>query len=123
MLRKRVHFKGEMERYDYLDLLSEAGFLFLSSIADNGAFGAVEAAYLGTPCACSDYPHMRFMAECFNLDVLFYKGSSINSIFETFKIMGSGSFNGRIPSCEDLRKMNYANQSEAVKQTLKEAWI
>ena len=123
LLRKRVHFKGEMERYDYLDLLSEAGFLFLSSIADNGAFGAVEAAYLGTPCACSDYPHMRFMAECFNLDVLFYKGSSINSIFETFKIMGSGSFNGRIPSCEDLRKMNYANQSEAVKQTLKEAWI
>ncbi|WP_289458578.1 hypothetical protein, partial [Klebsiella pneumoniae] len=69
-----VHIKGEMDRNSYFDLLAGAEFLLLSSLSDNGAFGAIEAAWLGVPCASSDYPHMRYMSKHFGITPLWYKG-------------------------------------------------
>lgn len=121
LLSKKVHFLGEIDRYRYFDLIRHAEFLLLSSLIDNGAFGAVEAAWLGTPCLTNDYPHMRYMAKYFGLDVDWYCGNDIDSIAQALK---NGHKEGHsLPSKEQLRACSYEQQYEIIKKTLQEAWI
>lgn len=124
LLKNNVHIMGEMDRYSYFDLVAGAEFLLLSSIIDNGAFGAVEAAWLGTPCASSDYPHMRYMAGKFGIEPLWYKGEKIDSIVEALNRMQrcSAEYRERIPDRERLQSMSYELQQETIQKTLREAW-
>ena len=124
LLKNNVHIMGEMDRYSYFDLVAGAEFLLLSSISDNGAFGAIEAAWLGTPCASSDYPHMRYMAGKFGIEPLWYKGEKIDSIVDALNRMQrcSGEYREHIPDRERLRSMSYELQQETIQKTLREAW-
>jgi len=121
LLSKKVHILGEIDRYRYFDLVRRAEFLLLSSLVDNGAFGAVEAAWLGTPCLASDYPHMRYMAKYFGLNIDWYCGKNIDSIANALK---NGHKEGyKLPSREQLRACSYEQQHEIIRKTLEEAWM
>ena len=125
ILKNNVHIKGEMDRYDYFDLIRGADFLFLSSLCDNGAFASVEAAWLGTPCASSDYPHMRHMAEYFGITPLWYKGELTDSIIDVFKRMPEKTkeYREMLPSHEFLASLSYERQKDFVQKQLREAWL
>ena len=124
ILKKNVHIKGEMDRYSYFDLLSGAEFLLLSSLSDNGAFGAVEAAWLGTPCASSDYPHMRYMAKHYGITPLWYKGEWIDSITDALNMMPqcSEEYRKKLPSRDSLEALSYEHHQQYIQKTLREAW-
>ncbi len=124
ILKKNVHIKGELDRNTYFDLLAGAEFLLLSSISDNGAFGAVEAAWLGVPCASSDYPHMRYMAQYFGITPLWYKGEKIDSITDALNKMPqcSAEYRKTIPSHEKLEALSYEHHQQSIQKTLREAW-
>jgi len=125
ILRDNVHIKGELDRYTYFDLISGAKFLLLSSFCDNGAFGAVEAAWLGIPCASSDYPHMRYMAQYFGINPLWYHGENSDNILDALLRMQKGSeeeYRGTLPSRELLKSKSYELQRETIQKTLREAW-
>lgn len=124
ILKKNVHIKGEMDRNSYFDLLAGAEFLLLSSLSDNGAFGAIEAAWLGVPCASSDYPHMRYMSKHFGITPLWYKGEKIDSIAETFVKMPqcSEEYRKMLPSHDFLESLSYEHHKEYIQKTLREAW-
>jgi len=124
LLKNKVHFKGEMDRYSYFDLVAGARFLLLSSLCDNGAFGAVEAAWLGTPSASSDYPHMRYMSNYFGIKPLWYEGEKIDGILDALVKMqqDTNEYREQIPSREQLKARSYELQRETIRKTLREAW-
>lgn len=69
LLRRRVHWMGDLPDSTYQQLLSGAAFLWHATRIDNGTFSVIEAAHLGVPALSSDYPAMREIADQFCLDL------------------------------------------------------
>ena len=65
--------KGYLSELNFAERLGFADFAIHSSKYDNGAYALVEAAYLGVPSVCSDYPQLRFMAESLDIPAVWFE--------------------------------------------------
>jgi glycosyltransferase involved in cell wall biosynthesis len=74
-LRKRVHWKGNLDDRQYHQTLASANALWLPTRIDNGSFSVIEAGQLGVPSLCVDYPAMREINEQFHLDLTWMDGN------------------------------------------------
>lgn len=69
VLRKRLHWRGELADVQYRGTLAQASFLWHAGRIDNGTFSVIEAAHLGIPALSSDYPAMREIDAQFQLNL------------------------------------------------------
>jgi hypothetical protein len=118
---KKIHFKGEMPRDDFLKLLSGANFSLLSSINDNGAFAAVESAIFGVPHCAARYPAMEYFSEYFKINTQFYNPDSPVEIAHLIKKMETNrsDLQKQLPSLEYLESCSYNNQHEWISRELR----
>ena len=61
--RRNVRIAGYVDDARLRELVSHAEFAWNPAVVDNGTYNLVEAACRGVPCASSDYPAMRELAE------------------------------------------------------------
>lgn len=80
LLKENLIVMGNLPKNQYLDLLKRAKFTFHPGYGDNGNGAAVDAACLGVPTVCSDYPAMRYMDEYISLGAHFFDPFDANSI-------------------------------------------
>ncbi len=64
---------GNLDKNQYLNVLSKAKFIIHPGFADNGNGAAIDAAFLGVPTISSDYPAMRYIDEKMSLNFRFYE--------------------------------------------------
>jgi glycosyltransferase involved in cell wall biosynthesis len=69
ILRKRLKWCGELSDFQLSKALKNAGFLAHPVKIDNGTFGVVEAAKLGTPSISSDYPAMKELDQRYEMNL------------------------------------------------------
>jgi glycosyltransferase involved in cell wall biosynthesis len=67
-----IHPNGYLPESNFAGLLRGADFAIHSSKYDNGAYALVEAAFLGIPSICSDYPQLRFLAESLEIPAVWF---------------------------------------------------
>jgi hypothetical protein len=67
-----IHPNGYLSESNFAGLLRGADFAIHSSKYDNGAYALVEAAFLGIPSICSDYPQLRFLAESLEIPAVWF---------------------------------------------------
>lgn len=120
-----LHIAGRLDRKAYFDLLKNAEFVLLSSTIDNGAFAAVEAAYLGVPALSCDYPQMRYMDKYYTLNTHWYNGNSVNSIADAISDMqdNSAAYRQLLPARCTLDLNAYENKKDEIEKTLQGIWI
>lgn len=63
ILRRHIHIMGNLPKGEYGRYLASAAFLFHPCYGDNGTYSVLDAAAVGTPSLCSDYPAMRYLAD------------------------------------------------------------
>lgn len=80
MLKKNLIVKGNLPKTQYINVLRRAKFVFHPGYADNGNGTAIDAASLGVPTVCSDYPAMRYISEYVGLNAHFFDPFDIDSI-------------------------------------------
>ena len=120
-----LHIAGRLDREAYLDLLKGAEFVLLSSSTDNGAFAAVEAAYLGVPTLSCDYPQMRYMDGYYTLNTHWYDGNSVNAIAQALGDLqdNSAAYRQLLPDREVLDMNAYENKKDEIAKMLQGMWI
>lgn len=79
-LKKYVRFVGNLAKYQYWDLLSDASFMLHVGEGDNGNGAIADAAFLGVPGVSSDYPPMREMDRELGLEITFYDKDDSESL-------------------------------------------
>ena len=104
LLRKRVHWKGELAANDYQRTLARAAFLWHAGKIDNGTFSVIEAASLGVPALSSDYPAMREIDQQFALNLAWMNADEPKAMAEQLKQMESThpARRGLLPSKSQL---------------------
>lgn len=71
VLKKKVHFMGNVSEIEYANLLQSACFLLHPNLADNGTFCVLEAAYMGKPSLSARYAQMEYINSLGNLNMRF----------------------------------------------------
>jgi len=71
-LKSNIYVKGNLPKEYYARLLQRAKFTFHPGYADNGNGTAIDAACLGVPTICSDYPAMRYINEHVGINAHFF---------------------------------------------------
>lgn len=84
-LKNNISILGETSEQDYINIVSNAKFLFHPVLYDNGTFAVVEAAYYGIPSVVNNYPQMKFMNERFKLNMSFFDGNNPDDISNALK--------------------------------------
>ncbi|EEZ34267.1 glycosyltransferase [Brucella sp. NF 2653] len=86
-LKDNVEFTGEVSDKEYAELLASARFLWHPTLADNGTFAAVEAAYMGCPTLSNDYPQMRYISSRFKIPMQYFNARSVKEMALALKQM------------------------------------
>ena len=79
-LRSNIYIKGNLPKEHYAKLLQKAKFVFHPGYADNGNGTAIDAACLGVPTICSDYPAMRYIDVYVGINAHFFDPFDEDSI-------------------------------------------
>lgn len=79
-LKSNLYVKGNLPKEYYTQLLQEAKFVFHPGYGDNGNGTAIDAACLGVPTICSDYPAMRYIDSYVGLNAHFFDPFDEDSI-------------------------------------------
>ncbi|AOG52724.1 glycosyltransferase family 4 protein [Brucella melitensis] len=102
-LKSNVEFAGEVADKEYAELLASACFLWHPTLADNGTFAAVEAAYMGCPTLSNDYPQMRYISNRFEIPMQYFNARSVKEMASALKQMEETPIDvGLLPSRETL---------------------
>lgn len=86
-LHNKLHIKGYVQRNEYVNLVKNAKFLLVSQNHDNGSYSPIEAAQIGTPSLCQDYPPMREYEQLFSLDLEFFNIEESKNLASKLKKM------------------------------------
>lgn len=71
----RVRFAGHVDDNAFFDLINRSAFVWHNVIMDNGTFVAFDAARAGRSFVSSDYPAMRYLAERYGIDAVWFPAS------------------------------------------------
>lgn len=71
-LIERIAFAGEADDAAFLDLIADSAFVWHNVIMDNGTFTAFDAARAGRHFVSSDYPSMRYLADRYGIDGIWF---------------------------------------------------
>lgn len=104
LLKRRLHWSGELPDTDYQRLLHGAAFLWHAGRIDNGTFSVVEAASMGVPALSSDYPPMREIDAQFGLNLAWMDASDPKAMAQALKEMEEKHEDRRttLPTTEQL---------------------
>ncbi len=72
VLAAHLEFPGYIDEAQYVGLLQNCAFVFHDVLADNGTFSVIEAAEQGRASLASSYPQMRYMADAFKTQSVFF---------------------------------------------------
>jgi len=87
VLKKRLHWLGELPDYEYQSVLHDSAFLWHAGRVDNGTFSVIEAAYFGVPSLSSDYPAMREIDAQFSLGLTWMNSDDYQGMAQKLKEM------------------------------------
>lgn len=109
ILKSHIKIKGFVNNSQYLRILSKSMFIFSPTYGDNGTGTAYDAASLGVPTLCSDYPAMRYLSEFTGVPFLFTDPFSPDEMTEKlFEIDRSHDlYVNALPSREELANKQY----------------
>lgn len=102
LLKKHVHFLGNLTKQEYYGLLNKAQFFFHPGYGDNGNGGAFDAAFLGVRTISSDYPAMREIDSQMGLGMCFFNGRDDEDAASALLMAEKGYNNTDMPSKEEL---------------------
>jgi len=109
-VKKNLSIKGNLSVPDYIDILSQAKFLWHPTLVDNGTFSVMEAAYHGTPALSHDYSQMRYINERFQLNLNFCDARNADETAMKLKEMETMAHEEiRLPDRKFLDQFNYRN--------------
>lgn len=120
-LKKHLKFKGNMPKERYYQILAKAKFVFHPGYGDNGNFTVTEAASMGVPSLCSDYPAMRYLADFTGIPVRYMDPFSARAMTEALLDMENSVavYAKEVPEREEMEKKSYKYQSEAIYNMVK----
>jgi len=72
ILKNNIITLDNLDKNEYLSILSYAKFLLHSTLYDNGTLSVVEAAYYAVPSISSKYPQMEYINDKFKLGINFF---------------------------------------------------
>lgn len=121
-LKRNIHIMGNMEKSRYIDLLSNAKFIFHPGYGDNGNGTCFDAASLGVPSLVSDYPAMRYMGKFMNVPLHFMNPFETDNIAEALLDMERNyeNYKNAIPSIKNLEKADYHEAGIELYKVIKE---
>ena len=102
-------------------MLEKAAFVLLPQYADNGNFTAVDAASLGIPSVCSDYPAQKYMNEYCGIPAIYFEPFSKDSLLNAIHKMEKEykSIKKEMPLKNELDKYDYSVQGKKLYQSIK----
>lgn len=114
ILKKNISILGELSEEDYINVVSDAKFLFHPVLYDNGTFAVVEAAYYKIPSLVNGYPQMKYMNERFKLNMSFFDGNNPDDIAKSLKEFEKTSEEKKreLPDREFLNSFTYDNLAD-----------
>jgi glycosyltransferase involved in cell wall biosynthesis len=71
-LARRFRILGRIDDATYLAAVADSGFVLHNALMDNGTFAAFDAARAGRHFVSSDYPSMRYLAQRYGIDTIWY---------------------------------------------------
>lgn len=115
-LKKYLKFKGNMPKEKYYRTLAKARFVFHPGYGDNGNFTVTDAASLGVPALCSDYPAMRYLADFVGIPARYTEPFSARAMAEALLDMekNAAAYADELPAREELRSRSYKYQSGVI---------
>lgn len=121
-LKKHLKFKGNMPKEKYYRTLAKAQFVFHPGCGDNGNFTVTDAASLGVPALCSDYPAMRYLADFAEVPARYTNPFSARAMAEALFDMDENVavYADELPAREELGKKSYKYQSKAIYDMVKQ---
>lgn len=111
ILKKHLHFAGNLKKDYYHILLKNAAFFFHPGYADNGNMAFFDAACLGVPTISHDYPAMRYCSEFTHIGVYFVDAFSVEKAAKALMDMEQHykEYSMNIPSREVLNNASINN--------------
>lgn len=106
LLKKYIHFEGQLPKRQYYSLLKNAKFMISPGIGDNGNGAVVDAAFLGVPTISSDYPAMRNIDSVLCLGMRFVDGHDYKKMKDAvlWAEQNYNQFKQMLPTVDELRK-------------------
>ncbi len=118
---RRVRFR-HLSDSEYADALSSAKFLWHTTLYDNGAYAALDAAYLNVPALSARYPAMEFMDRNFSLNLTYFDPTDVQAMAKSLLWMQENCSSISLPSKEIMQnygwKANAATLYQAVMELL-----
>jgi glycosyltransferase involved in cell wall biosynthesis len=114
-LKKRLHWLGELDDFDFQCLLQEGYFLWHPASIDNGTFSVVEAATLGLPSLSSNYPPMCEIDKQFSLNLAWMDASDPLDMARALKEMEEKYLErrGMLPTVDQLATQSIEQLAQA----------
>ena len=106
MLKKNLVIKGNLPKVQYTKILQRAKFVFHPGYADNGNGTAIDAASLGVPTVCSDYPAMHYISDYTGINAHFFDPFDEDSICEALQAAENNyeEYAAQVPSRDELKQ-------------------
>lgn len=123
-LRANIIFKGNMPKNSYLSILQHAKFVFHPGYGDNGNGTVIDAACLGVPTVCSDYPAMRYIDEYADLHAHYFDPFDVEDIGDALQQAESQweEYRKQLPDREQLKHCTiegrYQEMYEIIRKTV-----
>ncbi len=105
-LKANIYTKGNLPKEHYAQLLQGAKFVFHPGYADNGNGTVIDAACLGVPAVCSDYPAMRYIDSYVGMNAHFFDPFDEDSICQALQEgeISCAEYAKSVPDREQLKR-------------------
>lgn len=121
ILKTNIIFMGNLEKQEYLDILSKSKFIIHPGFADNGNGAAVDAAFLGVSTISSDYPAMRYIDDTMKLNFRFYETFNYEELANLLLKSEKDykEWNSELPDMDSLSKFSIDNNYKTIYDKVK----